>query len=572
MCNPRLSKWYILFIILLYSNFLSSQFFKTISPDIWLKPSGIVNAKKLDSRSTIGNYETLNLLDSIVTQSFMSLSERTRGTLFLVVDLDTIIEKENTLLRVGPINVLPHKVIAYGAKMQYENLETDARILRVSYQGKRNFLNQAGVLFHPKLKLAEVLYFSEILSETQSRIVETYLALKYSINITANDDDQLRNYITAEEDRVWSISQDVVYDQEVLCLGRIDSLSWYQTKTYSDDSERILLSLDSTDELGEMPSVSIENNSMVLFIKRNESFHEQGCSGNQKNHPWKIKFFNWYSSAKIVNFKVEGESIVDSKPYLIDGVDSIPVGVNEEANGIWLNIPIPDSADSKTYYLTWLDTTEGCKLNCIATVTSCLDSIENQVVIEIDEEDLPADVLLIGVNQGEVVNQRLSSHMMILEGLQADQYHLIVKKGKHVLLDRALMVEECRQTFAGRKMSDSITGYLESYQRAQSIVGDSLNKSSPYWSMQTTEDLNPSIDAFPNPTRGGKKVTFGFNQLDLVSFKVEIIDGAGGLLERFEHSVTRENRVLKFSFPADGVYMVRFVSPDFFEIKTIVIN
>ncbi|WP_417607967.1 T9SS type A sorting domain-containing protein [Owenweeksia hongkongensis] len=505
-------------------------------------------------------------------ESFLTLQARTSGTLFFVVDLDTIVEKEQTLLRVGPITVLPDQVFAYGAKMQYENLEKNPRILRISYQGKRSFLNQAGVLFEPKLKLAEIIYFSETLSETQSRIVETYLALKYSINITANDDDELRNYITAEEDKVWSITQDVIYDQEVLCLGRIDSLSWYQTKTFSDDSESIMMSLDSTDELGEMPTVSIENNSMVLFVKRNESFPEQGCSGDQKNQPWKIKFFNWKSSANIVNFKLEGESIVGYKPYLIDGVDSIPVGVKQEMNGICLTIPIPDSVNHKTYYLTWLDTNEGCKSNCAATLTSCLDPIQNQIIIEIDEEALPADVLLIGANQGEIINRRLSSFRMTFEDLQVDQYHLIIKNDQRVLLERVLRVEQCLHSLESRKMSDSAIASREINQRGQLLSVDSLNKSSLYWFMQTTEDLTPSIDAFPNPTRGGKKVTFGFNKLDLVSFKVEIIDGAGGLLERFEHSVTRENRVLKLSFPADGVYMVRFISPDFFEIKTIVIN
>lgn len=254
-----------------------------ISPEIWLKPE---NTTTTNSNGYVGNYPCLDLTNDTVKNLILDAATKKRGTLFLVVEIP-----EDGTASFGGITISPDTIFTgghtfphyFGAQPGIYKLEFTVSPKFKSYNDYFEFSND--------FKIAEVMFFENYLSPEISRQIETYLAIKYAINITKNSDVSKRSYIGNERNVYWNHAIDFNYDKLILGLGRNDTLNFLQTQTWSND-EKVRLSFTANMTKGAQPNVEVADSSLLLLAQSEDLEVDLACGQNQRTLNWKLSFSN----------------------------------------------------------------------------------------------------------------------------------------------------------------------------------------------------------------------------------------------------------------------------------------
>ena len=149
--------------------------------------------------------------------------------------------------------------------------------------------------------IAELIYFPKRHSRQSIKMVNSYLALKYSVPITGVTENDWKDYWAADSSRYWDYTTDNQYDIRVLGLGHSDDEDFYQSQTFASSGSFIQLSLDSIKPQGQMPAVSIDEDAFLVLSERlpEALAYNVIClpDGNNPLGNWKLKPHNWSSTA-----------------------------------------------------------------------------------------------------------------------------------------------------------------------------------------------------------------------------------------------------------------------------------
>jgi len=281
-----------------------------------------------DSTSFIANYHTVNLLalESDAVGKIPPLEGAT--TFFLVLQPNFTAAKGAKFLELGDISVFDDKITHGVTSTSLDFSGGHPKILTLKMQRspiyKSSVVPTLDIIDSSLFSLAELVYYPQLKSRGAIRMVNTYLAIKYSIPITDISEKQWRDYLAADSSTYWDFSADKLYGKRVLGVGRSWDEDLYQPQTQTSHGSFLQLSLDTLKNQGDMPRVPIEEDAFLIFSERVPAAFSSllTCDDNGDNPllNWKLKPHNWDSETSRLFIKMDrpGGILADSI-WITDG-------------------------------------------------------------------------------------------------------------------------------------------------------------------------------------------------------------------------------------------------------------
>lgn len=277
-----------------------------------------------DQSSFIGNYSCIDLLDSsLAFQDFQLVtSEAITGYLVLMPKNDPAGE---VFAKFGSAVVFDDHI-----ELNHQRIEIDFNkgvpsilTLQLPPVNSYGWHSKRGleVIDKTLFNLAELVVFSRVLSREEKRKVSSFLALKYSITITENKENDWRDYWTSEDLYYWDKGIDRMFNKRVLGLGRSDKEHFFQSQTVSTSGREIWFALNHMKSQGIMPAAQINDASFIVFSERDSTlFDGANCRGKQsESHPlerWKFKLKDWESEEEELWVKMRMPENIDPEDSL----------------------------------------------------------------------------------------------------------------------------------------------------------------------------------------------------------------------------------------------------------------
>ena len=270
-------------------------------------PGGISGASLWSSDGDlvgfIGNYHTLNLLDLEVSAAGKIPKMEGATTLFLVLKPSFTSSTGNKFMELGDITVFDNKIMHGATWTPLDFSDGNPKILTLSMQRssrhKTSSTPQLEIIDSSLFSIAELVYYPRLSSREQIKMVNTYLAIKYSVPITGVSDKDWRDYLAADSSRYWDYTTDKMYSLRVLGLGRSASEDLYQSQTQASHGSMMQLSLDTLKSPGQMPRVPISDAAFLIFSERLPAMYSSllwcGDKGINPLLNWKLKPHGWDS-------------------------------------------------------------------------------------------------------------------------------------------------------------------------------------------------------------------------------------------------------------------------------------
>lgn len=570
-----------------------SQALKSLPEHTWVNQK--INSTPLAyaNNTYVGNYTILNSYEQTLQSYLRSISEEKVGTLFMVVRPKSDSLSARRLLKLGRVSLYRDSLVIDGTTVDIKPIEKEPVIVRVRYQGRtgRSWLSKKHWI-GKEVDLAELVFYDDILVNEEARIVESLLAIKYSINITKNDDPDYRDYVSIYEDIIWDQGADKNYDEEVMALGRLDRVDFFQSQSLSANSKSIRISLDSVVSISKMPTSVIQDSSLLMILKGDEQLKPQ-CGSNAVDFLFKIKFFNWASTADTLF--IEMDTLFNySQIRLSDGgTGFLPVLLTQGSNKALFKIPLSQLDFSKSYFLVGILPPDTCTPLYDVTFNNCDSNSLNSVNIAIDTNVLPVSCSLIEMNSGLVLDTLITNPYSRFLSLGAGHYELMVNDTNGIIVHSVFELNECpsflhsspNQTSENNSFVDtwvfegnvSEEEYLYYTDTTGTLTGRSKEKEikdlSRKNSLNTAEsESGEGIFIYPNPIPRGGQVSIEFANLNEVNFTIQIIDNKGAVLRQDAFTPEHEDVVYRCSLLQPGAYLVRIHSSQHIAIQTIIVK
>lgn len=292
-----------------------------------------------DSSSYIANYHTLNLLSLELDAAGKIPPMEGATTFFLVLKPSFSQATGAEFIKLGDISVYDNRIDHGTTSTPLDFSDGNPKILTLKMQRspryKTSLLPSLDIKDSSLFSLAELIYYPHLKSRESIRMVNTYLAIKYSIPITDISEKQWRDYLAADSTHYWDFSTDKLYGKRVLGVGRSWDEDLFQPQTQTSHGSFLQLSLDTLKNQGDMPRVLIDEDAFLIFSERVPAAFSSLLTCDQKGiNPllnWKLKPHNWDSETSRMFIKMDRPSgILSDSIWITDGFNytHVPLIVN----------------------------------------------------------------------------------------------------------------------------------------------------------------------------------------------------------------------------------------------------
>ena len=407
-------------------------------PTFWFKNT--LNAAAAHAATSIvGNH----LIDS--TEHFFAALEPYRtessdGTWFWVLIPKFDSSSGVEFARFGDVVINDYGIRVEANGYHYPFVENTPILLHAHYGGSRAYRVRQNLLTAKAdsslFEVAEALFFDRILTDYDRRRVESYLGLKYSLNITINATGLWKDYLAAEGDSLWNSQTDTYFNQQVLGLGHDTVSHWYQVQTATNDTHKIRIAVDTLAFLGHQPRSALSPGSKAVFsLREKRQWGTQLPCDPHSGNPviwegWKFKVNHW--GTVNTRFAVElDENLVNAsvlKPMVVLSSDSGYVDylpVTTTAGGYRFNIPLDSVEDHVNYYIAMVDSGAVCLSQVIfqtVDAISCGSTNAGGISAFVARELLPAQLTLTTSEQRYV--HTIADPYVQINGLSKGVYDL----------------------------------------------------------------------------------------------------------------------------------------------------
>lgn len=323
----------------------------SVTPDIW-------QATPSDS-IFVGNYQTIDLHQ--ITSSQTDIEFDRPSTLFFVLKPNFEDVTGELFLKIGEVEIYDSHIDLATCTIDFD-VDVDAPIiltLKVQRPSRYGMFRDEEVMIGNTqlFSVAELIIYNEILPREVQRKVNSYLALKYSISITHNEQSQWRDYWSSGGLHYWDTRIDRVYDNRVLGIGRSDQENLYQSQTIGGASDDMWIALNHFEQRGTMPLAQIDDQSFIVFSEKNDESRGSitNCDLSEENpHPltrWKFQLQSWSSSEKYLYIRIPDDQQKDDSLFLSDGriIQYIPVS-SKELDLITYRVDLEGLQDFRHYF------------------------------------------------------------------------------------------------------------------------------------------------------------------------------------------------------------------------------
>lgn len=421
----------------------------------------------------------------------------------------------------------------------------------------------APVLANPELfDIAELWVTNELLSDDQARHLETYLALKYAVNITRNKEARYRNYFTAAENTQWHNPTEGRYNKHVLGLGRLDAFDWHQTQTQTNTAAPVTLALDAVQPQGQMPEVTLAEGSQLIFAKA-ASYQSSICPVTQRQLPfygWKIKRTAWQSNARYMHMVAHrgANAAVNPKQdtvWLTDGTKAYYLPVQQNGNNLQITIPLTLLADDVHYFL--MPTAQNA--TCEELIYTLIDSTTNTLGLAIDPGLLPLNAELLGLSNHTANHFAITDPYIQLNTGASGQYQLNLYTTQGNLAYTTLA-----NTTGNTTGGMSTFGTIDPGQLTNTTLRNVLQN--------RVGALQPALQAYPNPAAPNKEVTFQLLNPDPGTYTIRVVEQSGRILHQTKQDIATATNSWGYRFAVPGAYTVVYTLGDLSLSQTVIIN
>lgn len=563
--------------IIILPKICEAQILENQPSEIWIKPSLPLKDMVLTSSPTIGNYFTIDLSQDSTTRKLDELASKQTGSLFIVLRQSLGLDNE-PLLSFGPVKLYKDSAIVGSETFPIQIRPDTAAMLRFTYQGRSKRGASSGHFnIAEGLQMAELVFYDKILEPAQARVVESYLGMKYSINITKNDNPELRDYIDIYDNQAWDSKSDKEYDEEVMALGRLDRISFFQPQTFTSDSKSIRFTTDLNSSLGQINPLNCEDKSLVLLSKKTSKIPAPigECGTVDFTHPWKLRFINWRARAS--NLYVELDTVYNelTGASLTDGANTWPLEISILQNKTTITIPVADdSLINKVFYISWSSINNNCEPLCTVYEPHCNQGEGKGLFIQVDGSALPATLNLTNSQNGNSISTTLNTQFNTVEGIEEGTYELNIFNERVQLADRVFHAFVCPDEInTGEVEMNLISISAEDF--LVSLYGSEydVNKGS-FLSAHSPEILfgNRMVQAYPNPASEGQEITLRFYNQKEESVIIEIFDSSGKLIYSSSFTPHSQDDYMFQTFHTSGLYQIRFTGSEFTYNQPVIIK
>jgi hypothetical protein len=292
-----------------------------------------------DSSSYIANYHTLNLLSLELDAAGKIPPMEGATTFFLVLKPSFSQATGAEFIKLGDISVYDNRIDHGTTSTPLDFSDGNPKILTLKMQRSPRYKTSSLPSFDIKdsslFSLAELIYYPHLKSRESIRMVNSYLAIKYSIPITDISEKQWRDYLAADSTHYWDFSTDKLYGKRVLGVGRSWDEDLFQPQTQTSHGSFLQLSLDTIKNQGIMPRVPIQEDAFLIFSERVPASFSSLLTCDQKGiNPllnWKLKPHNWDSETSRMFIKMDRPSgVLSDSVWITDGFNYtyVPLIVN----------------------------------------------------------------------------------------------------------------------------------------------------------------------------------------------------------------------------------------------------
>lgn len=571
------------------------QILKSNREYAWIDPVKTTGA--ISPSSFVGNYPILKADSTPIPKILKMVAAQNSGTIFMVIKPSvggaSGVTPGKQLMRLGKISLYKDSLLIDGQHVDIKPIKDKPVIIKVVFQGRPQrwaWLSRKYEISE-EIKLSELVSYDRLLDQHQCRLVESFLALKYSINITANSDPGLRDYYSLNDKKVWDVKTDGLYDEEVMGLGRMDRVGFYQSQTLTSDSKKIMISLDPTGKVGAMPFAFIQDSSLMVLSKRNPQV-KMKCGGTSSKYLWKLKSFNWVSNAQFMWMTIDS-TISFSNLVLTDGQSVFPVNTFNKGTKTVLKVPISQLQDGVNYFIEESSGSSSCNRFYNLAIHSCDSTGSGNALINLT--NLPVHVQLANLTTGSYMDTSVSSPYIKIAGLESGQYELLLRDSTELLLDSIFVLQGCdtsaipsefslKGTVADEYGSDrervatdwkvstlngSNSGDVSGNDQNLSGLVNLSNRGNPG---DLVSSNSKAISIYPNPASRAQDISFDFYNLKNECFTVQVMDSKGALIKEDKFTPVSKQSEYHYSFSLPGTYIVRIFSNTFFYVQQVVIK
>jgi hypothetical protein len=470
--------------------------FDVFEPTRWLRPELHGQSLLTDSVFT-GNYTRLDSSHTEVKEALNFVSRQRHGTLFVVYRRAHSME-DTTHLRLGGIQIFEDSVQVGSRYISARKIGNRTIILRINYQMNSRFKNNRVTYDIPdSTDVAEILYYDRKLNQNKAQAIETYLALKYSINFSSNTNTNKRSLKGANGQIVWSFPNNSEFSDQVMALGRDDKVDWFQSLTTTTDSDSVIAGFSPFFGVRSyMPNAPINQGAWILVNKRNLDSTvwnpTQGCDSIvHSEFFFKLHLRNWLGTNPSQLYLYTKEDVTENNRYIV-------FLAQRDTSFVLSHVRVQDWSRIEVPLDPWLPVAElyvGRYPNpdsCIVSPKVGLKNCTELLVTNVREQRFSLRLKKVSSNEAE------SWHMIENEdqpiALEANSvYHMQLYSSRGNLLNEELVnTENC--TLSSDNLRD---GWINK------PAEESNNTNQDAWA--TKEGLD--IRVYPNPTRPEQRIT-----------------------------------------------------------------
>ncbi len=455
------------------------------SPSYW-----IANENDANNRlGTVGNYHSLNLLNLQAEMIEEEITLPQNYTAFFVLQ-PTTEPSALDFLQLGNIVVFGDHIQQGEDSFPLENTKGQPTIIAMQVQQPSHYGMQLGqniqIVNMGLFDMAELVLFDRVLEREELRKVSSYLALKYSITITENDESAWRDYWrpskstsgNSSQDQkgrfYWDTQIDRLYKNRVIALGRSDREDFFQSQTITTSGEEVKIALGGFETLGTMPKVKMEDQSFLVFSEKKYAQTSNLECANAKTHPlehWKFQLQDWSSETNelLISVAIDGEFDATDSLFLFDGevIQYLPV-ISASTSQITYSVSLKELKGFRHYFFKRSHFKECEELE--------ITTLDEELTVTLEEGDLGKKIEI----------QSLETGYTTLNPLEKNQFSQSLSQGQYIV---SLVDGD------GKYEKSNVVSIKPSVLQAD-VAG-----------------IKPQLEVFPNPVARGMEVSIRITNL-----------------------------------------------------------
>lgn len=523
---------------------------------LWIRSEINSNQVSSNPSSTMGQYLPLDL-DSVKTQLEVSFTPSNDFTGFFVITplFDSV--KGIDFLQLGS-NYITDEGVRYGRRgvqVDFKRGEPTIIAMRPKTKTFASERIQRDYFYGDSLfEITEIILFDQVLNSDDVRKIETYLALKYSINITNNTTPVYQNYFNLNNGFYWNHQTDGLYREYVIGLGKDSVTSFDQSQTFTNEIGYFGLSLDSMYALGTLNPTWMDNGSLALFSKNPKKNAGKKCK--VINTPslltnWKIRLTDWNSPAQnfVFEVKVDTYSEIDSLK-VTDGSSELLLAITKKDSMERIVIPIDFFQNEVDYFIKPLDK----DVDCEDEITLDADSLG--LSLATDDPSSLNSLMVTNLSSGTTLDIPIQENLTTIRNLTngQNQIDLYTQNGDLAYHEIVWVNGSSEETSIDQLSVSQIISLPPSAKRNEYLNKFNLN----------------GLLAYPNPGKINHPVRFELINPIEGQYNVRILSSSGQSVYEGNKTFSPTYYQWEYTFTIPGHYTVVFTLGDQQFIETII--